>query len=347
MNFPVPGQTCMSCKTKSEMEARNLRRVGTAVQTVGPGAVTAAAPGMAPSPPLPASVTTIVGQAEPSTNLPGRGVTAGVVHIGVGESVNLSFAPAAPAGYRLKWEVKIGDADILMPNANPTKVTALPTPGNFTVCLVVEGGPHNGHKLFQKEFKVVAPSGTVTRRDPTNPNLRHNNGMAGVGFKMWINLLPDNVVFDALQWREHIGLGLATGHFEGENGRVHAPSGVPYNASNQPTSLLSQAWMEVYGVYPAPYGINWVGQVDTVDTGDQPPALPASPGVPARWRPSSHKWNIEWIYRVKRANGSFSGEFVLERAMHESTITEDGTATIKKVSAGPFSLPAGAPTTSF
>ncbi len=164
---------------------------------------------------------------------------------------------------------------------------------------------------------------------------------------MWINILPANVVFDALQWREHIGLGLATGHFENENGRVHAPSGVPYNAQNQPTSLLSDLWMQVYGIYPAPYGVNWIGTEDKVDTGDRAPDVPATAGAPAQWKASSHKWDIEWRYRVKRANGSFSGEYVLERSMHQATITPDGTATIQKGTAGPFSRAAGAPTTTF
>ena len=128
---------------------------------------------------------------------------------------------------------------------------------------------------------------------------------------------------------------------------VIKPSGVPYDANSQPTSLLSNVWMTVYGPHPNPHGNNWVGQVDTVDTGDHAPAVAGGGGVAASWRASSHKWHIEWKYRVMKSNGTFSGEFLLEKAMHESTIKTDGTATIKKADTGPFSKLASAADSTF
>ena len=288
------------------------------------------------APALTGAVATVQGVATPRVNLATRGKTGTIVHLGVGEYVDLTLSAPAPPGIKLKWSVQ-GDAELTDPDQNPALLTAGPTAGPLTVTLKIDGGPTSGHKLSEHEFKVVAPSGTVTRQAP-NTRLRHKAGTASVGFHMWINLTPNDVVFNRVEWREHTGLGLATGHFEGENGRVHAPSGVPYDTKNQPTSLLSQTWMKVYEPHPAPYGINWVGQVDKVDTGDHPPAVAASAGKPASWKPSSHKWHIEWRYRVMKSDPKFfSGEFVLERAMHESTIKADGTATIKKADAGPFS----------
>jgi hypothetical protein len=305
------------------------------------------APNLAPVAPvpLPAVLANLQGVATPASFLATRGSTGTTVHLGVGEQVNLTTNVAVPVGHNVKWTVQ-GDAELTP--GNPTVLTAGPTAGTVTVSLVVDGGPHNLRVLSSHVFKVIAPSGTLTRKSPLQPNLRHTQGTAGVGFKMWVNLEPTTVLFDRVQWREHIGLGLATGHFEAENGRIHAPTGVAYNASNQPVSQLSADWMTVYGVNPAPHGINWVGQVDTVDTGSHPPNVAAANGQPAIWKASSHKWNIEWKYRVKRAqNNLFSGEYLLERAMHESTITTNGTATIKKVTAGPFSVQASAATTTF
>lgn len=309
----------------------------------GPVAPVVPVGGPAPLNPL---LALIQGVATPLVNLPTRGGSPAQRHLGVGEQVRLTLNAPLPPGTKVKWSVQ-GDAELPEPNANAPILTAGPTPGIIAATLKVDGGPHNGHQLSRHEFKVIAPSGTVTRQDP-NTQLRHDAGTAGVGFKMWINLLPATVVFNRVQWREHIGLGLATGHFEGENGRVHAPSGVPYDANNQPTSYLSQAWMTVYEPYPAPHGVNWVGQVDTVDTGSHPPAVPGAGATPPAWKPSSHKWHIEWKYRVMKSDDKFfSGEFLLEKAMHEATIKADGTSTIKKGDAGPFSVGAGAATTNF
>ena len=77
-----------------------------------------------------------------------------------------------------------------------------------------------------------------------------------------------------------------------------------------------------------------------MDTGDHAPQTPAAPPVAAVWKVSSHKWNIEWKYRVRTSTG-WSGEKVLERVMHEAKIDANGTATIKKGNAGPFQRTAG------
>jgi len=300
--------------------------------------------------PLPPALTNIMATATPTTVLAGRGMTGQTIHLGVGEQVDL-MRGVVPPGFTVDWSLQ-GDAELDNTTTATPVLTAGATAGEVTVSLKISKGPgHIGHALKTLTFKVIAPSGTVTRHDPGSNKVRHAQGTAGVGFLMWINLLPDTVLFNRVEWREHTGVGRATGHFAFlENGRVHAPTGVPYNAASQPTDLRSADWMEVLGVEPAPEGINWVAQVDTVDTGDHQPevgAAPPAPPLPPSWRVSSHKWDIEWMYRVRKASGEFSGEFRLQKAMHEATITADGTATISKAGCGPFSRPAGSPTSGY
>lgn len=300
-----------------------------------PAAVAVVAP-----PPLPPGLAAVQGVATPQVH-PGR--VAG--NLGVGEQFNLSAAPAPPAGTELEW-THSGDCEVTSPLPNGQALfTAGPTAGPVTLKLKIKNGPHAGHVLTTHNFTVLAPSGTTTSQQP-GTNFRHVQNTAGIGFKMWANLLPATVPFDRVQWREHTGVAMGTGHFSHENGRIHAPSGVAYGPNMQPVSDLSQAWMNVYANPGGNYGINWIGQIDTVDTGDHPPQTPAAGPVAAVWKVSSHHWNIEWKYRVRTSTG-FSGDKVLERVMHEAKIQANGTATIKKGNAGPFQRTAAQATSPF
>jgi hypothetical protein len=191
---------------------------------------------------------------------------------------------------------------------------------------------------------VLEPTGTQTRQQP-GTNLRHLQNRAGVGFKMWGNLLPATVPFDGVQWREHTGVGMGAGHFAHENGRIHAPTGVPHNAANQLVNQLSQLWMTVHANPGGNRIFNWIGQIDTVDTGNHAPN-PAVGAAAPTWKVSSHHWNIEWKYRVRTSRG-WSGEKVLEPAMHEAKIDANGAATIKKGNAGPFTIAVANATSNF
>ena len=158
--------------------------------------------------------------------------------MGVGEQFNLTVAPAPPGGTEVHW-VLSGDAELSNENNGQALFTAGSTRGPVNLKLKIKNGPHAGHVLSEFNFTVLEPTGTATRQQP-GTNLRHTQNRAGVGFKMWANLLPATVPFDGVQWREHTGIGLATGHFALENGRIHAPSGVAYDANNQPVNQLSQ-----------------------------------------------------------------------------------------------------------
>jgi hypothetical protein len=222
-------------------------------------------------PPLPATLAAIQGVAVPGVH-PGR--VAG--NLGVGEQFTLAAATAPPPGTHLEW-AHSGDVELssVLPSGQAT-LTAGPTPGAVTLKLKIKNGPHAGHVLSTHDFTVLAPTGTSTRQHPTT-NIRHTTHTAGIGFKMYANLLPATVPFDGVQWREHTGIAMGTGHFSHENGRIHAPSGVAYGPNHQPVSELSIEWMNVYANPGGDYGVNWIGQIDMVDTGDHPPFTAAAP----------------------------------------------------------------------
>jgi hypothetical protein len=307
----------------------------------------------APAPVVAAPVAVVAAPALPVALAAVQGVAAPRVHprrvagnLGVGEQFNLTANPAPPAGTQLKWHLS-GDAELSNESDDGGALfTAGPTRGAVTLKLKVKNGPHAGHMLSLHNFTVLEPTGTQTRQQP-GTNLRHSQNTAGVGFRMWANLLPATVPFDGVPWREHTGLGMGTGHFAIENGRIHAPTGVAYNpATNQPMNQLAQTWMTVFANPGGGWGFNRIGQIDTVDTGDHAPNTPAAGAAPARWAVSSHHWNIEWKYRVRTARG-WSGEKVLERVMHEAKIDANGNATIKKGNAGPFNIAAANATSNF
>jgi len=129
------------------------------------------------------------------------------------------------------------------------------------------------------------------------------------------------------------------GHFAIGTDGSHAPSGVAYDANNQPVNQLSQDWMAVESNPGGKLWNQWIGQIDTVDTVTIRHKS-CRPSGAAVWRVSSHKWNIEWklprqnFHRLERREG-------VGEVMHEAKIDAIGTATIKKGNAGPFQRTAG------
>lgn len=320
---------------------------------VGAPPVPAVGPAVAPA--VPPALAAVQGVATPVAFAGRRAPTAaGAVHLGVGEQVPLTVNGPPPAGAQVQWQLISGDAEVTDAGGNGT-LTAGPTAGEVVIALQVAGGPHDRHRLSTHRFKVVAPDGATTMQRP-GTNVRHTTGTAGAGFKMFVNLLPVDVPFERVQWREDFGLAFATGEFASENGRQHAPTGLAYNpATLQPVLpppvggrevKPRPTWMDVSATAPplAGVGPNFVMQVDTVDTGDRPP----SAGPPAAWSASSHVWDITWMYRVRRSTATgFSGDKELMKARHEGKIDANGRATIEKAGAGPFTKQAGDPTSAF
>jgi hypothetical protein len=300
--------------------------------------------------PLPAPLTAVVGAATPAAFAGRRAAIGGAVHLGVGEQVPLTVNAPPADGTPVQWTLVSGDAEVTgVTTAGVGLLTAGPTPGPVRIALEVADGPHEHRRLSEHTFEVVAPTTAVTDRVPGS-NLRHTAGTAGVGFQMFVSLRPADVPFARVEWREDFGLGLGYGVFSGENGRQHAPTGVGYDpVTNQPImppSIGGHAvaptpqWM---GVNPVDGAFtNWVRQTDTVDTGTYPPTAAGT------WPKSSHAWDIDWTYRVKRSTDtSYSGAKPLMKARHEAEISTLGDATIKKAGSGPFTLPASAPTSTF
>lgn len=253
-----------------------------------------------------------------------------VGNLGCGERFKLvKNLTNLPGGGTLKWSAS-GNAELATDTGDGTKsiFVAGPEAGSATATLLVDGGPNHGRKVAEYPFTVLVPSGWQASR-AVGSQLRHTNGMAGVGFLMWVNILPATVPFDKVELREHTGLFFGTGEFRTENGRVHAPTGQGYDNSGQPLSTLSRDWLSIIAS-DNQKGINAMNGEDEVSTPD------FSPNNTGQWQQSMMKWNIEWKYRVRLASGQYSSEKSLGHLMHEATITSAGRATISKGGAGPF-----------
>lgn len=158
-------------------------------------------------------------------------------NLGCGERFKLrKNLTNAPGGGVLKWSAS-GNAELATDTSDGTKsmFVAGPEAGSATATLTVDGGPNHGRKVAEYQFTVHVPSGWLASQ-AVGTRLRHTNGRAGVGFQMRVNLLPATVPFDEVQLREHTGLFMGTGQFRSENGRIHAPTGVAYDANYQPVA---------------------------------------------------------------------------------------------------------------
>ena len=178
-----------------------------------------------------------------------------------------------------------------------------PSAGDVTFVLVVMSGPSAGVGFFNPYNRtVVEPSDAYMIKAP-NTGVWHIQGYASVGFKGWAYLLPKEVSFSNIEWREGLCTGTGTGFFAGDTGEVH-PTG---------------SWMDV-GSGNSTKGCR-VQMTDTVESG--PHNSPYSAGT--------FTWPIPWQYRV----GSGTEE-TFTTATHYETIDSTGAMTIEKKGAGPF-----------
>jgi hypothetical protein len=130
--------------------------------------------------------------------------------------------------------------------------------------------------------------------------------LAGAGFKANIYILPSDVSFSRIQFREGASTQVSTGSFQGAfNTRV----GSEQFALRHP--VLGD-WLDVLGGN-ATNGCRVDGK-DKVDSGDLAPPFTAG----------SFIWDISWFYRVVGSNVEF--EFL--KARHHATVTATGQMTI-------------------
>lgn len=152
---------------------------------------------------------------------------------------------------------------------------------------------------------IKAPTGAYMVQVPGS-KLRHTETKLGVGFRGHIYLVPRNVSFSRIKFREGTCKATATGFHKKYNGKIHdvSPEWATILSGNIETGCR-------------------VSNADRVDTGDHLP--------PFAW--GTFRWPIPWQWRLegKTTVRSFT------TAVQYETAQASGTATIQKAKSGTFS----------
>jgi glycosyltransferase involved in cell wall biosynthesis len=259
-----------------------------------------------------AVVVSVSGVLTPRDNFAGRSRA----RFGVGEIIDLSFTAtpnvtSAQLG-GLRWFISSGGGVLTGTAGNDGRgVYTAPAAGG-AVRLVLRSVA-TGSVVATRNITVVEPNDGLMIQMP-GTNLRHTNGLYGVGFKGSIFLRPTDVSFSQILMGEGTVAGVGTGYLAPLNGIVH-PVGALVTVGTGNSANGCQA-----------------NGTDTVDSGDRPP--PFSVG--------DFLWAIPWQFSVA---GSARQTFTT--ANHHMTADAAGTATIAKKGAGPFSRAVGDPTSTF
>jgi hypothetical protein len=246
----------------------------------------------------------------PQDNFSGRSAT----RFGIAEVINLSFnaqVSAATLG-GLQWSIVSGGGSLSNAGTDGLGTyTAPATTGTVVLRLAIVSGSSQGQKK-DYTMTIVAPSGGLSSKFT---NIRHTQGYISVGFQAHGYLEPTDVSFANLEFAEGTTVGVGSGYFSFLNGEVHEPTSPTLSIGN----CDSVIGCEVIGA-------------DEVDSGDNAP--PFSTG--------DFLWAIPWQYQAP--GGSLT---TFTTADHHMTATQNGTGTISKAGAGPYSKNASDPTTTF
>jgi hypothetical protein len=251
---------------------------------------------------------TFTGVLTANDNFSGRSTT----NFGIAEVINLSFStnpsgtPATSFG-GLQWTIVSGGGTLSNAGTAGTATYTAPS-APATVTLRLADGQSNGHNYT---IAVIAPSGAHMVK---NSNLRHTNGLAGVGFLGDVFLEPANVSFAGIFFSEGLTFATASGYYRSLNGLQH---------SDGPLTSL--------GACNSNTGCKINGQ-DRVDSGDGTPAF--SDG--------DFLWPIPWQYSV--GTGSQT-QFMI--ANQHFLIDATGRVSIEKAGSGLLSTNASDPTSSY
>jgi len=246
----------------------------------------------------------------PQDNFSGRSTT----RFGIAEVINLSFnsTQTAAALGGLQWSIVSGGGTLTGAGTGGTATYTAPgSAGTIVLRLSIVSGAQQGQKK-DYTLTVVAPTGGLLVKIS---NIRHTQGYISVGFQGSIFLQPTDVSFANLQFAEASALAAASGYFASLNGEAHPPTNPPVTVGRCDSVIGCQVLAN-----------------DTVDTDDDPP--PFSTG--------DFLWAIPWDYE---APGGALTQFIIVN--HHQTASPDGTATIEKAGAGPFSKNASDPTTTY
>jgi hypothetical protein len=245
----------------------------------------------------------------PSDNFAGRSAT----RFGLSETifVDRTATPsiAAAEHFGVQWALVTGTGTVLNLPFLPAIYTAGNTPAIEQLALVVTGGPAAGTQLVVQNVNVIAPLSSYMVQVPGS-GLCHTTGTASVGFRGNPFMLPTDVSFNGIQWREGTGTTVASGTLSGLDGNVH-----PFGS-----------WMTI-----ANGNIATGCQVNTVDSVSTSTSSPSGFGPFTDWT-GLQVWPIQWEYQ---APGGAVQPLVI--AFHICSIDSAGKATISKAGAGPFS----------
>ena len=208
-----------------------------------------------------------------------------------------AWGTIANFGGNLQWKVDSGGG-VVAGNTGAGVATYTAPDKKSTVKLALFRND-NKAVVFTKTIMIVAPTGVkFSRHDGVT---LHTNGMAGVGFRAHIKLLPNGVSFNNIEIREGSFKAQGSGSYANENGREHATG----------------AWVPVANFNHVGGAALGAGAVyDTVRAGDR--AGPFEVGA--------FNWNIPWEYRVTPAGSAHVFDYVV----HKQEINNLGNVTITK-----------------
>jgi hypothetical protein len=251
-------------------------------------------------------------------NFSGRSQT----RFGLGELIYLSFtanpARSARALGGLRWFLVSGQGTLSSHgNEGLGTFVAGASPGRVRLQLRIMSGPHAGSGPVV-EFDVIAPSDAYMVREPGTP-LFHAPNTCSVGFAGLTYFLPKDASFKNLQFREDTARAGCSGFFMILNNEIH-PQG---------------DWFAI-GTGNSATGCR-LSVPDSVRLAPREHA-PLTPP----YRLGEFHWAIPWQYRLG------NGPAVTFTTAHQHvTADAEGTATIQKKGAGPFTRRAGDPGTDY
>jgi hypothetical protein len=247
-------------------------------------------------------------------NFPGRSRT----RFGLGELIYLSFTATAQRTPRdlggLRWVLLSGSGTLSAHDNNGLGTfVAGSSPERVRLQLRFQSGPHAGTGPVV-DLSVIAPNDATMVQEPGTP-LYHDQNTCSVGFSGLTYLLPKDVSFKNLEFREDTARAIGSGFFTALNNLEHPQSDW---FSIGPGNSLTGCPLSV---------------PDSVRIGPGPVIRLGPP-----YRIGTFHWPIPWQYRLG------TGPAVTFTTAHQhATADANGRATIQKKGAGPVARDPGDP----
>jgi hypothetical protein len=250
----------------------------------------------------------LIGALNPQDYFYGRSVDRyGLLEtVDLGVLVSPSITDNQAGGFR--WLVGAGQETVTNRTGNTGigEYVAPFSPMNVTLEIEVVQGPSKGQKISYSKT-IVEPSGGCVERDISRP-LIHCQNYSSAGFYGIIYLLPKDVSFSRLYFREGGGQIMANGFYASENGGQHVPwsTGALVYGCNLVTGYIAYSGDIIYtNRWSGPFS---VGQLS----------------VPIAWK-------------YDRIENPATGAIQFATGLHEQEADAVGTAIIEKSGSGAFS----------